>query len=160
MNPIDKMIGLKALKDAVNEEYKKAELDARDYFDDMEKQGIKSVGSPLFGAAGGEYHRGRTRAKTVVEYNLVDWDGFSNWLYANVDAMHRYCFAKAEAFAEDLVEKHGEIPDGVERVERQEPPSETAPKLYKYDRDGVLACIAQGGNLFEKANELLLGDAE
>lgn len=158
MNPIDTLVGLKALKGAVDAKYKEAEVDASDYFFEMERQGISSLNSPMFGDAGGEYHRGKTKAKTVVEYNLSDWDAFSAWLYDNVDAMHRYCFAKAEEFARESVEKDGELPDGISRVEYQEPPKKTPPKLYKFDQAGVVEAIAQGGNLFEKANELLLGE--
>lgn len=158
MNPIDRFVGLKALKGAVDAEYRKAEVDAQDFFADKEREGIKSLSSTVFGDAGGEYHRGKTRAKTVVEYNLCDWDEFSKWLYDNVDAMHAFCFAKAEQFGQWRVENYGELPDGISRVEYQEPPKDTAPNLYRFDQKAVVACIAKGGNLFENANELLLGD--
>lgn len=160
MNPIDRYVGLKALKGAVDAEFKSAEADAQDFFATKEREGIKSLSSTVFGDVGGEYHRGKTKAKQVVEYNLCDWDAFSAWLYDNVEAMHTFCFAKAEAFGQWQVEKQGELPDGISRVEYQEPPKETAPKLYKFEQDAVVACIAKGGNLFENANELLLGDGE
>lgn len=160
MNPIDRYVALKALKGAVDAEFKNAELDAADYFAEKEREGSTSLCSPVFGVSAGEYKRGKTKAKTVVEYDLADWDDFSAWLYDNVDAMHEFCFKKAEEFAKDRVEKHGELPDGIDRNEFQEPPKETGPKLYRFDQQGVVERIAQGGNLFEKANELLLGDAE
>lgn len=160
MNPIDVYVGMKALKGAVDDRFKIAEYDAADFFAEEEKKGVKSLSSPMFGDSGGEYKRGKTKAKTVVEYELADWDDFSAWLYDNVDAMHEFCFKKAEEFAKDRVERHGELPDGIDRNEFQEPPKETGPKLYRFDQQGVVERIAQGGNLFEKANELLLGDAE
>jgi len=54
--------------------------------------------------------------REVVEFNLADWDGFSEWLEANPKAAADYAFAKAEDFGEWWLRKTGELPDGVARV--------------------------------------------
>lgn len=158
MNPIDEYVGLRALKGAVDAKYKEAEANASDFFAENEKQGISAITSPMFGDAGGEFKRGKTKAKTVVEWNNTDWEDFDSWLDDNSAQLSAYLFQNYKPFCEWWFERTGEVPDGISRVEYTEPSKPTAPKLYRFDQQGVLDVISDGGNLFEKANALLLGE--
>ena len=53
----------------------------------------------------------------------------------------------------------GEIPDGITHVEYDEPPKLKSPQIYRYDHERIKKTLAQGSNLLEGANRLLLGDA-
>ena len=160
MNPIDRLVGLEAVKKAVDKEHKAAKLDAEDYFAEMEQKGIKSLGSTVFGDSGGEFKRGTTRAKETVEYVNDDWEKFDKWLEANKAQVFRYVFDNHEPFCAYWVDEFGEVPDGIVRKHHKIPAGQTSPKLYKFDEEGVLEVFAELGGLFKGANILLLEDGE
>ena len=160
MNPIDRYVGIKAIQGVVSAKLKEAELDAQDYFSEQEREGIKSLQSVAFGDCGGEYHRGKTKAKTVIEWNNTDWQEFSDWLDENSMQLNNFLFQNYKGFCEWWFERTGEVPDGISRVEYTEPSKQTAPKLYRFDQQGVIDKITESGGFFDGANRLLLGDGD
>lgn len=160
MNPIDRLVGLEAVKKAVEAEHKQAKLDAEDYYCEMERQGIKSLGSTVFGDAGGEFKRGMTRAKEAVWFEVDDWKQFDSWLDENRPMVLKYVFDNFAPFCEHWFSETGEVPNGIKRRVRKDPATPTGPKLYKFDQQGVLDVLMEHGGLFEGANRLLVGDSE
>ena len=160
MNPIDRLVGLEAVKKAVDKEHKAAKLDAEDYFAEMEQKGIKSLGSTVFGDSGGEFKRGTTKAKETVSYENDDWNEFYSWLEDNKAEVFKFIFDNYREFCPKWFEATGEVPKGVERVVRKEPPAATSPKLYGFSQDGVMSVFLEHGGLFKGANILLLEDGE
>lgn len=160
MNPIDTLRVYTCLEKEINARLKKARIDAEDYFAEKEREGFVSLGSTVFGDAGGEFKRGKTKAKETVRYENADWDKFNGWLEANSAEVQNYVFQKYGPFCEWWIEKTGEVPDGIERKIDKVPPVKTGPKLYGADHDEVLATLMSRGGLLEGANRLLLGDGD
>ena len=156
--PIDRYFAAKCVKAEVDKAYKEAEAEAIYYLDESREAGKTSLISTYFGEEAGEYKRSKTRAKKVVEYNMTDMQTFNGWLYDNLDAMSAYICHNAKEFGEWWFEYTGELADGISRVEYEEPPHLKAPSIYRFDHDLVKAKLAQGGNLLDGANQLLLSD--
>ena len=157
VTPIDKLAAYKAIKNQVDSAYKLAEQEAEDFLTyKRDTDGTTSLTSPVFGSDVGEYHYGKTRAKKVVEYALCDDVDFAEWLECNVDAAIGFAKLNASDLGRWWFDANGELPDGISRVEVEEPSKMTAPKFYKFNPSVVLEKL--GGNMFEKVNELLLGD--
>ena len=158
--PIDKYFAAKCLKKEVDAAYKQAETDAVVYLDDARDQGINSLVSKLFGEDAGEYKRGKTRRKLVVEYNVPDLEEFESWCADNHIALMQYAKKHASDFGQWWFETTGELPDGISRVDYEEPPRLKAPSIYRYNHELVRAKLAAGGNLLEGANRLLIGGGD
>lgn len=156
-DPITRYMAYECLYQEVSEGRKAAKLDAEDYLAEKESEGTASLVSPLFPGAG-EYKRGKSRAKRIVEYNLTDRYELASWMNRNRLEVESYILAHAEDFGRWCVDEHGELPDGIARVEYEEPPKQTAPKLYRFDGGIVKERLAElaGGNVLEGANQLLL----
>lgn len=160
-DPITRYMAYECLYQEVGKGRSAAKLDAEDYLSAKEMEGTASLVSPLFPGAG-EYKRGKTRAKRVVEYNLTDRYELAAWMEKNRIEVESYVLAHAEQFGKWCVDEHGELPDGIERVEHEEPPKQTAPKLYRFDGEAVKERLAEmaGGNVLAGANELLLSGGD
>ena len=159
-NPIDKLMAADCIKAEVDAIYKEAKREADDYLAEArDTMGVTALKSKAF-PEGGEFKYGQTRAKTVVEYNLADGDAFAEWNADNAGAAHEYVGAHAEAFAKWWFEATGELPEGIARVEYQEPPAITAPKIYKQNRESVKKVLLENGGLLEGANRFLLGESD
>ena len=158
--PIDRYFAAKCVKKEVDEAYKAAETEAALFLDEARENGITSLSSKYFGEDAGEYKRGKTRKKQVVEYNVPDMGEFKDWCYMNLGALEKYAFAHASEFGQWWFERTGELPDGISRVDYEEPPKLKAPAIYRYDHELVKSKLAEGGNLLEGANGLLLGDGD
>ena len=159
--PIDRFFAAKCVKAEVDKVYKEAETEAAIYLDEARDEGNASLISTYFGEEAGEYKRGKTRKKTVVEYYLENSAKLEKWVKDNPETI--FCFAKD--YCIELGQwcqlNTGEIPDGINRFEREEPPKLKSPQIYRYNHDLVKEKLAQGGNILEGANRLLLsGEGE
>lgn len=160
-NPIDKLMAIDTLKADVDAAHKEAKAQAEDFLAELrDTVGTTALTSTVFGPEAGEYKYGKTRAKKAVEYNLADQDDFEGWINDNAHGVYGYLARNVADFAEWWLTETGEVPDGISRVEYEVPATVTAPKLYKLDREAVRAKLTAGGNYFEEANKLLLGDGE
>ena len=155
-NAIDKLIGLRAIKEEVDAAYKEAELAASEYLEQVEGTSPVQV-SAIFGPEAGEYKRGRSRARAHVAYVMEDMEKLAGWCDGNQMACEQYALANAEAFGQWWLETSGEVPDGIRRDEWEEPSHPTAPKLYRFDRERVKSMLMERGGLFEGAQLLLEG---
>ena len=156
-NPIDRLIGLDAVKAGVDEQYKQAKEEADEYLANLrDTVGTTALTSPIFGPEAGEYKYGRSRAKKVVEFNVTDSCELLEWLGDNPTAACSYAAANAQAFGEWWLNETGELPDGVSRVEYEQPSTVTAPKIYRGDREVVMEKLSAHGGLLAGANRLLM----
>lgn len=160
ITPIDRYFAAKCVKKEVDAAYKEAETEAAIYLDEAREEGKTSLISTYFGEDAGEYKRGKTRKKTVVEYNVPDIEEFGFWCTENIAALMEYVKEHASEFGQWWFEATGEMPDGISRVDYEEPPKLKAPSIYRYDHELIKAKLAAGGNLLEGANRLLLGDGD
>ena len=159
VTPIDKLAIYQTIKDQVDSAYKLAKMEAEDFLAyKRDTDGTTSLTSPVFGSDVGEYHYGKTRAKTFFEYALCDDVDFSEWLEDNVDAAIGFAKLNAPDLGRWWFDANGELPEGISRIPVEEPSKTTAPKFYKFNPSVVLEKL--GGNLFEEADKLLLGDGE
>lgn len=158
--PIDRYFAAECVKREVDQVYKDAKAEAEIYLDKARENGQTALVSTFFGEDAGEYKRGKTRAKRVVEFNLSDSRELEDWVNGNTYTM----FLFAKDFAEELgkwcMNNTGEIPDGIAYVEYEEPPKPKAPQIYRYDHELIKCKLAQGGNLLEGANRLLLSGGD
>ena len=160
-NPIDRLIGLDAVKAGVDEQFNQAKEEAREYLDNLrDTVGTASLTSPMFGPEAGEYHYGRSRAKKEVKFDVTDSCALLEWLGENPTAACSYAATNAPAFAEWWLNETGEMPDGVRRVESVQPAVETAPKIYRGNREIVMEKLSAHGGLLPGANRLLMGDSD
>ena len=158
--PIDRYFAAKCVKREVDAAYKVAESEAAIYLDEARENGVNSLSSTYFGEDAGEYKRGKTCTKQVVEYNVPDIVDFEAWCMDNQVALVQYAKRNASDFGQWWFETTGEIPDGIARVDYEEPPKPKAPSIYRYNHELVKAKLAEGGNLLEGANKLLLGGGD
>ena len=156
--PIDRYFAAECIKKEVDAAYKAAKEDAAVYLDEAREDGKTSLISTYFGEDAGEYKRGKTRAKTVVEYNVPDLAEFVYWCSENRIALEIYVKEHASEFGQWWFENTGELPDGISRVDYEEPPHLKAPQIYRYDHELIKQKLAEGGNILEGANRLLLSD--
>ena len=161
---IDKLFALKALKRKVDEEYKLLEGECRqELLEAYAEDGTDRKVSPYFGSDAGKFSIKRTKAKppqTVVEFNLCDDELFAEWLEENHGAALRFAMLNAADMGMYWFNFTGELPEGISRIEVEEPgmPEVLTAQIYSFKDDVVLEKL--GGNLFEGANQLLLGDGE
>lgn len=156
--PIDRFFAAKCVKAEVDKVYKEAETEAAIYLDEARDEGKTSLISTYFGEDAGEYKRGKTRKKTVVEYYLENSAKLQDWVKENPYTMFLFAKDFAPELAQWCVTNMGEIPEGIRRFEYDEEPKLKSPQIYRYDHELVKAKLAQGGNILEGANRLLLGD--
>ena len=156
--PIDEFAVAEALKKEIDAVHKQKKQDAEDYLAEMRDSiGTTSLEPTMFPGAG-TYKYGQSRAKKEVEYNLCDKEDFDGWLATAKDATALFAASMPSEFGKWWFEMTGEIPDGISRVEVDIPPAATPPKFYKFDVQAVKDAL--GKNLFQAANQLLLGDGE
>ena len=156
--PIDRFFAAECIKREVDAVHKEAKVEAQTYLDEAREKGQTALMSTYFGEEAGEYKRGKTRAKHVVEFDVSDAEELEGWLRENPDAARAYVMDRAVDFTAYWTENTGEVPDGVTRTERDEPPALKAPQIYRYDHELVKARLAEAGNVLEGANRLLLED--
>lgn len=156
--PIDRYFAAKCVKSEVDKAYKEAEAEAAIYLDEARDEGKTSLISTYFGEEAGEYKRGKTRAKKIVEYNLAYPPLLEDWVNDNTYTVFLYLKERVADFGAWCVDTNGEVPEGISRVEHDEPPHLKAPSIYRFDHELVKAKLAQGGNLLDGANRLLLSD--
>ena len=160
---IDKLFALKAVKGKVDEEYKLLEGECRqELLEAYDADGTDRKTAPMFPDAG-KFSIKRTKGKkpeTVVEFNLCDDEAMAEWLETNQGAAVRFAMLEAADFGRFWFNFTGELPDGISRVEYEEPgtPDVLSAQVYSFKPDVVIGTL--GGNLLERANELLLGDGE
>lgn len=156
---IDRLFGLEWLKKRVDAAHKEAKVEAEEELARLNaKNGTMELVSTAFGADAGRYKYSKTRKKRVVEFHLADEADFSAWCHANMGAVIGFAKARAPEFGQEWLEATGELPDGVSRDEREEPPRVGPPKLYGFEPGVVEAAL--GGNLPASVNRLLLGEGE
>lgn len=160
VTPIDRYFAAKCVKGEVDKAYKEAETEAALFLDEARENGQTSLVSTYFGEDAGEYKRGKTRTKHVVEFNLANSEELEDWVNDNAYTMFLFAKDYAEELGQWCLTNTGEIPDGIAHVEYDEPPKLKAPQIYRYDHERVKKVLAQGGNLLEGANQLLLGDGD
>lgn len=158
-NAFDRLFVAEVVKGSVDEAYKKAKHDAEDELARLrDEYGSLSTTSKYFGPEAGEYKYSQTRKKKIVEWNLADRSDFKDWCVENPTATAMFALENAEDFGKWWFEETGELPDGISRVEYEQPAGLGAPKIYRLDSDVITGKL--GGNLFEGANRLLLGEAD
>ena len=159
---IDKLFALKAVKKKIDEEYKLLEGECREeLLEAYGKDGTDRKTSPFFGPDAGKFSIKRTGGKdaeTVRDFELADDEKLAEWLEANPDAALRYAMLNAKDFARYWVNWSGEVPDGMEMTEThvEAQPAALSAQVYSFKSEVVMDKL--GGNMFEKVNELLLGD--
>ena len=158
--PIDRYFAAKCIKAEVDKAYKEAETQAAIYLDEARDEGKTSLVSTFFGEEAGEYKRGKTRAKKVVEYNLAYPALLEDWVNDNTYTVFLYLKERVSDFGAWCVDNMGEVPEGISRVKHEEPPHLKAAQIYRFDHDLVKAKLAQGGNLLDGANRLLLSGGD
>lgn len=158
--PIDRYFAAKCVKKEVDKAFKDAETEAQIFLDEARENGQSALISTYFGEEAGEYKRGKTRAKHVIEFNVCDAEDLQGWIGENAHSVFLYVKANTESFAKWLMENTGELPDGIAKVEYDEPPTIKAPQIYRYDHELVKAKLSDGGNILQGANQLLLGDGD
>lgn len=155
---IDRYIGLEWLKKKVDAEHRRARLDAEDMLArKRQEDGAMELTSKAFGPEAGSYKYSKTRWKRVVEYHLADGGELRGWLESNPRAAAWFAMEHAEQFGEEWFGSTGECPEGMSRVEYEEPAKVGPPKLYGFDAGAVESRI--GKNLAEGLG-LLLGDGD
>ena len=160
MNPIDRYFGLECIKHEVDAQCKTAKLAADDYLAEKIEQGSPVQTSTLFGPEAGEFKRGMGKPKQIVEYNLADKDELEAWLIGNTRAAIEFALSEPEEFGRMWLETTGELPDGIARVEYEQPGQPLPAKIYKQDREVVRAKLLEMGGLLESANRLMLGEGD
>lgn len=161
---IDKLFALKAVKGKVDEEYRLLEGECRqELLEAYEKDGTDRKTSPYFGPDAGKFSIKRMRGKKAevrVEFNICDDEALAEWLEANHGAALRYAILNGADFGMFWFNFTGELPDGISRVEYEEPgtPDTLSAQVYSFKPEVVIDKL--GGNLLERTNELLLGDGE
>ena len=161
-DPIDRLFLADYMKNEVDKQYKEAKAAAEDYLAMKRAEGSASLTSTVFGEEAGEYRYSKIKAKTEIEYNECDPLGFDEWLEANILAARDYARANPAEFGEWFYERTGTLPDGISRLEVDVPARSGPPKISTQDRGVIEAWLKDGKkeNVFEKVNELLLGDGE
>lgn len=161
---IDKLFALKAVEQKVADERKLIEYECRDeLLEALEKDGTDRRTSPYFGPEAGKFSVKRYKAKPpkkVVEYNMTDDEAFAQWLDENVSHVIGHLILHYRDFVEAYFDGTGEVPDGIARVEYEEPgePERLSAQIYSFKPDIVIEKL--GANFLEGANQLLLGDGE
>lgn len=158
--PIDRYFAAECVKKEVDAAHKEAKAEAQIYLDEARDNGQTSLISTYFGEEAGEYKRGKTRARHVVEFNVCDAEDLERWINGNAYSVFLYAKANTENFAKWILENTGELPEGIAKVEYDEPPALKAPQIYRYDHEAVKRKLAEAGNVLEGANRLLLGDGD
>ena len=157
--PIDKYFAAECVKREVDQVYKDAKAEAEIYLDEARENGQTALVSTFFGEDAGEYKRGKTRPKHIVEFHLGDSQRLEDWVNDNTYTVFLFVKDFAEELGQWCMNNTGEIPDGITHVEYDEPPKPKSPQIYRYDHERVKKTLSQGGNLLEGANRLLLSDA-
>lgn len=163
---VDRLFALKALETRIAEERKDLECECRKellgkYFED----GTDRMASPYFGPDAGKFsikHYKATPDSTVRTFKLADDEAFAEWCEDNVDSLVSYAKSHVASISEWMVGKTGELPDGTAFEDTHVPgkPEVLSAQVYSFKSDTVLDKLAQGGNILEGANRLLLGDGE
>ena len=155
----DKLFALEYVRREVNAAYDDAKNALRDELAELnESHGATEIASKHFGAAAGKFKFKFSKPKTVVEYNLADDEEFAEWLEGNQQAALSFAKLHAAELAEWWFSGSGELPDGVARVEYDEPERVVGAQIYGFKPDMVAEKL--GGNVFGEVNRLLLGDGE
>lgn len=160
LTPIDRYFAAKCIKKEIDEAYRNAESEAAIYLDEARGHGMPTLTSTYFGEDAGEYKRGKTRVKHVVEFSLSDSGALEKWVEGNTYTAFLFLKDYASEFGSWCMTMTGEIPDGIEMDEHDEPPRVKAPQVYRYNHGLIKAKLAEGGNILEGANRLLLGDGD
>jgi len=163
---IDKLFALKALEQKITEERKLVEYECRDeLIESVKADGSDRRISTYFGPEAGKFSIKRMKGKPpkeTVRYENEDWEAFDSWIEANFAEAKNYIFQSLGEFCGWWFGRTGEIPDGVERVVSVEPGTDgsLSAQVYSFKPDIVLEKLAEGGNVLEGANRLLLGDGD
>ena len=154
MTPIDLLAVGEYYKKDAEQTYKKLKENAEDFLAGKNMaDGTTSLESKLFG---GEYRYGKTRAKSVVEFNVCDDEALAEWLEGNHGAALRYAMLNGADFGQYWFNFTGELPEGISRIECEEPARTTSPKLYKFDVNNVKEVLG----IEQSFGEQLLGNPE
>lgn len=165
INPIDRLFAVEWMREKVKEAHRKATEDAEVYLAEQTALGNRELFAPSFGEDAGVYHYGKTREKEVVEYNLADWQSFTEWLEENQKACVQYILAHAVDFGTWWFEGDGdftgtgELPEGISRVQYVEPSHRTAAKIYRPNYD-LMGEVFRGGYLNDTVQNMLGGADE
>ena len=163
---IDRLFALKALEQKITEERKLVEYECRDeLIESVKADGSDRRISTYFGPEAGKFSIKRMKGKPpqeTVRYDNEDWDEFDAWIKDNFEEAVNFIFQKCSLFCEWWFDRTGEVPAGVNRVVEVMPGTEgsLSAQVYSFKSDIVLAKLAEGGNIFEGANQLLLGDGD
>ena len=161
---VDRLIVAKRVRERVEEAYKAAESAAADELATLKAEtGAKEIGS-MFLEGAGTYKYSTVRAKKVERYAISDNDELAEWIAENAPAVAAWLASKAgrdsvyaEQFGAWWFPLTGEVPDGMTRIEYEEPEKLGVPKVYKYDANAIDAFFEQHGGWLE-GGMLLLGD--
>lgn len=164
--PIDMLFAVEYMKKQIDGCHKQVKQDAEDYLAyKTETEQVTGLHSRLFGDAAGEYKYERSREKTETEYNLADWEAFTEWLEGNPQACVQYILAHAAVFGKWWFEGDGdftgtgELPEGISRVEYVIPAHLKPPKIYRANYD-LMGEVFRGGYLNETVKNMLGGADE
>ena len=158
--PIDDLLAIETLKDEVAEVYKEKKAKAEDFLADARDSiGVTGLTAPMFEGCG-EFKYSTTKAKTIVGFDLESAERFEDWVNDNAYTAFLYLKDKVTDFGKWCQDNTGEVPDGVNRTETHVPAGYGAPKFYRKDPEKVKEVLSAGGNFFEGANRLLLGDGD
>lgn len=160
LTPVDRFFAAKCIKKEIDAAYKDAETEAAIYLDEAREHGMTALTSTFFGEEAGEYKRGRSYTKHVTTFALLSTVDLEQWVEQNSHVMYLFAMSRIEEFGEWCVTNTGEIPGGIEKCEYDIPPRTKAPQVYRYDHERVKQKLAEGGNILEGANRLLLGDGD
>ena len=154
-NKIDKLFAIKAIEKRLVEERKELEADAKlEMASDYAESGVTQKRSVLFGKEAGTLSYIPPKDEEQVEWILTDWEKLAAWLKNDPKAAEQYIFAHAQGFGQWWLDKTGEIPDGI----RRNTFVTTKPGSARLAVKDEVVISQLGANLFEAANQLLLGD--
>lgn len=163
---VDRYLAAEYIKGKVDDAYKATQIEAEEELAALYAQdGTTEVVSQAFEGAG-KFRYSQKRKRHVVEYNMADERELRGWLRANPDAAADWAVENAKEFGEWHFGRTGEVPDGIARVEYDEPAKAGPPKVYGFDPDIVGRWLEEHGGWLQGAaaladgNELLLGDGE
>lgn len=156
-NKIDKLFAIKAIEKKLVEERKQLESDAKlEMAQDYADSGVTQKRSVMFGKEAGTLSYIPPKDEEQIEWLISDWTALGEWLAKDPKAAEKYIFAHAQDFGQWWLDETGEIPDGIRRNTYTTTKPGSARLAVKED-----VVISQlGGNLFEAANQLLLGDGD
>lgn len=159
LRSIDRRLFLEFVEQRAKKEKKDANDETVDELAELnEKFGATEITSTLFGPEAGRVKYSTTRKKKVVEFNLASADELREWVMDNQDAAMAYVLDHAQDFGREWFEKTGEVPEGVSRVEYEEPAKRGPAKLYGFNPEVIEEKL--GGSLLAGMSGLLLGDGD